>query len=304
MPAIAGDYRPRAAVCVRRRFGNQPLSAAHRLALSRKRATAGERVPADHRIDHSARIFGRATWRATMPSCASARWNANDAGMSPTSCTLRRRARLAAGLRKSGDARVDARALEGADDAVVIGWSELTREQEKRLVSKVGEADRARAGERMARAEHSGHRLCAQWLALDAVHPLRMQNETDVDLAGDEPGGGLRAEVLARHHSHIRTVVRDRRQQRWECLEARRRCVAESHSSRQARAGKTRTLDRPLYCREHHARLVEKRTVTRIEPCSRERGLNAYPAPFRLILKAGGRKEFRLLGTGPSAAPG
>jgi deazaflavin-dependent oxidoreductase (nitroreductase family) len=36
-------------------------------------------------------------------------------------------------------------------------------------------------------------------------------------------------------------------------------------------------------------------TVTGIEPCSIERGLNAYPAPFRLILKAGGRKQFRLL---------
>ncbi len=42
-------------------------------------------------------------------------------------------------------------------------------------------------------------------------------------------------------------------------------------------------------------------TVTRIEPCSRERGLNAYPAPFRLVLKAGGRKEFRLLRTDPAA---
>jgi deazaflavin-dependent oxidoreductase (nitroreductase family) len=44
-------------------------------------------------------------------------------------------------------------------------------------------------------------------------------------------------------------------------------------------------------------------TVTRIEPCSRERGLNAYPALFRMILKVGGRKEFRLLGTGPAATP-
>jgi deazaflavin-dependent oxidoreductase (nitroreductase family) len=44
--------------------------------------------------------------------------------------------------------------------------------------------------------------------------------------------------------------------------------------------------------------------VTKIERCSRERGLNAYPAPFRLILRAGGRKEFRLLWTGPTATPG
>jgi deazaflavin-dependent oxidoreductase (nitroreductase family) len=35
--------------------------------------------------------------------------------------------------------------------------------------------------------------------------------------------------------------------------------------------------------------------VTRIEPCSTERGLDAYPEPFRLILKAGRRKEFRVL---------
>jgi hypothetical protein len=44
-------------------------------------------------------------------------------------------------------------------------------------------------------------------------------------------------------------------------------------------------------------------TVTQIQPCSRERGLNAYPAPFRLILKAGGRKELRLLRTSPAATP-
>jgi hypothetical protein len=42
-------------------------------------------------------------------------------------------------------------------------------------------------------------------------------------------------------------------------------------------------------------------TVTGIEPCSIERGLNAYPAPFRLILKAGGRKQFRLLRTDTAA---
>ena len=45
-------------------------------------------------------------------------------------------------------------------------------------------------------------------------------------------------------------------------------------------------------------------TVTRIEPCSPERGLNAYPPPFRLILKAAGRREFRLLRTGPAATAG
>jgi deazaflavin-dependent oxidoreductase (nitroreductase family) len=38
--------------------------------------------------------------------------------------------------------------------------------------------------------------------------------------------------------------------------------------------------------------------VTAIEPWSAERGRNAYPAPFRLILKATGRNEFRLLRTG------
>jgi deazaflavin-dependent oxidoreductase (nitroreductase family) len=43
-------------------------------------------------------------------------------------------------------------------------------------------------------------------------------------------------------------------------------------------------------------------TVTGIEPCSIERGLNAYPAPFRLILKAGGRKQFRLLRADTAAA--
>lgn len=45
-------------------------------------------------------------------------------------------------------------------------------------------------------------------------------------------------------------------------------------------------------------------TVTRIEPCGTERGLDAYPAPFRLILKAGRRKEFRLLRTDPTVSPG
>lgn len=35
--------------------------------------------------------------------------------------------------------------------------------------------------------------------------------------------------------------------------------------------------------------------VTGIEACSPELGLSAYPEPFRLILKALARKEFRLL---------
>ena len=42
----------------------------------------------------------------------------------------------------------------------------------------------------------------------------------------------------------------------------------------------------------HHR--VEYR-VTTIEPCSAERGRNAYPVLFRLVLKAAGRNEFRLL---------
>jgi hypothetical protein len=37
--------------------------------------------------------------------------------------------------------------------------------------------------------------------------------------------------------------------------------------------------------------------VTHIEPCNAEYGRGAYAAPFRLILKAAGRKEFRLLRT-------
>lgn len=44
----------------------------------------------------------------------------------------------------------------------------------------------------------------------------------------------------------------------------------------------------------HHR--VEYR-VNDIEPCSAERGRNAYPAPLRLLLKAAGRNEFRLLRT-------
>jgi hypothetical protein len=31
--------------------------------------------------------------------------------------------------------------------------------------------------------------------------------------------------------------------------------------------------------------------VTGIEPCSTERGISEYPAPFRVILKAGSRKD-------------
>jgi hypothetical protein len=37
--------------------------------------------------------------------------------------------------------------------------------------------------------------------------------------------------------------------------------------------------------------------VTAIEPCSSDRGRNAYPTPFRQVLRAMGRKEFRLLRT-------
>ena len=35
--------------------------------------------------------------------------------------------------------------------------------------------------------------------------------------------------------------------------------------------------------------------VSAIESCSARRGRSAYPAPFRLVLKAAGRDEFRLL---------
>jgi deazaflavin-dependent oxidoreductase (nitroreductase family) len=43
--------------------------------------------------------------------------------------------------------------------------------------------------------------------------------------------------------------------------------------------------------------------VSAIEPCTAERGRTAFPAPFRQILRAAGRTEFRLLRTneGPSA---
>ena len=43
--------------------------------------------------------------------------------------------------------------------------------------------------------------------------------------------------------------------------------------------------------------------VTEIEQCSAERGRNAYPAPFRQILKVAGRDQFRLLRTSPRQAP-
>ena len=49
-------------------------------------------------------------------------------------------------------------------------------------------------------------------------------------------------------------------------------------------------------------RSVEYR-VTRIEPCSAERGRSAYPAPFRFVLKVAGRNEFRLLRTDQSQPP-
>jgi deazaflavin-dependent oxidoreductase (nitroreductase family) len=47
----------------------------------------------------------------------------------------------------------------------------------------------------------------------------------------------------------------------------------------------------------HHRREYR---VTQIEPCSAEHGRGAYAAPFRLILKAAGRNEFRLLRTDQS----
>ena len=50
----------------------------------------------------------------------------------------------------------------------------------------------------------------------------------------------------------------------------------------------------------HHR--VEYR-VNHIEPCSAERGRGAYPAPLRLVLKAAGRNEFRLLRTEHSQPP-
>jgi deazaflavin-dependent oxidoreductase (nitroreductase family) len=44
----------------------------------------------------------------------------------------------------------------------------------------------------------------------------------------------------------------------------------------------------------------EEHRVTQIDPCSVERGASAYPAPFRLVLKVAGRKEFRILRTNAS----
>jgi deazaflavin-dependent oxidoreductase (nitroreductase family) len=46
----------------------------------------------------------------------------------------------------------------------------------------------------------------------------------------------------------------------------------------------------------HHRREYR---VTSVEPCSAERGRTAYPVPFRFVLKALGRNEFRLLRTDP-----
>jgi hypothetical protein len=45
----------------------------------------------------------------------------------------------------------------------------------------------------------------------------------------------------------------------------------------------------------------EEYRITGIGPCSAERGVDAYPAPFRMVLKAGGRKQFRLLRTARAA---
>jgi deazaflavin-dependent oxidoreductase (nitroreductase family) len=43
--------------------------------------------------------------------------------------------------------------------------------------------------------------------------------------------------------------------------------------------------------------------ITQIEPCCAKRGRDAYPAPFRLILKAARRNQFRLLRTDHSQPP-
>jgi deazaflavin-dependent oxidoreductase (nitroreductase family) len=43
--------------------------------------------------------------------------------------------------------------------------------------------------------------------------------------------------------------------------------------------------------------------VTAIERCGAERGRSAYPAPFRVVLKAARRNEFRLLRTDHSQPP-
>jgi deazaflavin-dependent oxidoreductase (nitroreductase family) len=44
----------------------------------------------------------------------------------------------------------------------------------------------------------------------------------------------------------------------------------------------------------HHGKTYR---INRIEPCTAEEGRRAYPAPFRQILKATGRREFRILRT-------
>ena len=44
--------------------------------------------------------------------------------------------------------------------------------------------------------------------------------------------------------------------------------------------------------------------ITGIDTCPAERGLRAYPAPFRWILKATGRNEFRLLHTNAAVRGG
>lgn len=41
--------------------------------------------------------------------------------------------------------------------------------------------------------------------------------------------------------------------------------------------------------------------VDGVEPCGVEEGRNVYPTPFRQLLRAMGRKEFRLLRTGDSS---
>ena len=50
----------------------------------------------------------------------------------------------------------------------------------------------------------------------------------------------------------------------------------------------------------HHRREYR---IDSIEPCSAERGLSAYPFPFRQVLKAAGRDQFRLLRTASHPSP-
>jgi len=50
----------------------------------------------------------------------------------------------------------------------------------------------------------------------------------------------------------------------------------------------------------HHRREYR---IDSIEPCSAERGLSAYPFPFRQVLKAAGRDQFRLLRTASQPSP-